>query len=136
MSNSNKRIKGLQRGRPIDDVALAEIRSLLGEDTRRRDLLIEYLHRIQDRFGCISDAHCVALADELALSSTEVYEVATFYHHFDVIKDDEAIDAEITYLGGDVTAGDVCRSIRHLIRCQRSTCRAWSVKESHRTLGK
>ena len=96
MSNGKKRIKGLQRGRPIDDVALAEIRSLLGEDTRRRDLLIEYLHRIQDRFGCISAAHCVALADELALSSTEVYEVATFYHHFDVIKDDEQRPPAVT----------------------------------------
>ncbi|MFP6682171.1 MAG: NAD(P)H-dependent oxidoreductase subunit E, partial [Gammaproteobacteria bacterium] len=96
MSNSNKRIKGLQRGRPLDDVALAEIRSLLGEDIRRRDLLIEYLHRIQDRFGCISDSHCVALADELDLSSTEVYEVATFYHHFDIVKDDKQRPPAIT----------------------------------------
>ena len=56
---------------------------------RRRDLLIEFLHRIQDRYGHISAAHILALAEELKLARTEVYEVATFYHHFDVVKEGE-----------------------------------------------
>lgn len=93
---ARQRRKGQSRGRSIDDAALAEIRALLGNEPPRRDLLIEYLHRIQDRFACISAAHCVALANELKLSTTEVYEVATFYHHFDVVKDDDERPPEIT----------------------------------------
>ena len=57
---------------------------------RRRDLLIEHLHRIQDRFGCLSAPHLVALAAEMKMAMAEVYEVATFYHHFDVVKDGDA----------------------------------------------
>ena len=70
-------------GRPVDPAALAEIRALLGEAPRSRDLLIEYLHRIQDRYGHIGAAHMTALARLLRLSPVEVYEVASFYHHFD-----------------------------------------------------
>jgi formate dehydrogenase beta subunit len=70
--------------------------ALLGDAPRRRDVLIEYLHRIQDRFGCLRAAHLVALAAELRIAMAEVYEVATFYHHFDVINDDEAAPPEIT----------------------------------------
>jgi formate dehydrogenase len=77
------------KGRPVDAQALAEVRALLGDALRRRDLLIEHLHRIQDRYGCLSAAHIVALAEEMRLARTEVYEVATFYHHFDVIMDGE-----------------------------------------------
>jgi NADH:ubiquinone oxidoreductase subunit F (NADH-binding)/NADH:ubiquinone oxidoreductase subunit E len=82
------RRKGRARGRQVDDLAAADIKTLLGDMPRRRDLLIEYLHLIQDRYGCIHSSHAVALAAELRLAPTEVYEVATFYHHFDVIKDD------------------------------------------------
>lgn len=96
MSKGNKRAKGQQRGRQLDNDALTEIRSTLSNDPRRRDLLIEYLHLIQDRYGCISSAHCVALAHELSIANTEVYEVATFYHHFDVVKDDEPRPPAIT----------------------------------------
>ncbi len=71
--------------RRIDKTALSDIRELLGDDPRRRDLLIEFLHRIQDRFGHISARHIIALGDEMKLAVTEVYEVATFYHHFDVV---------------------------------------------------
>src|SRR5262249_26019880 len=67
--------------------ALAEIKELLGARTRRRDLLIEFLHLIQDRYGHISAPHLAALADEMKLAQAEVYEVATFYAHFDVVKD-------------------------------------------------
>ncbi len=69
------------------------MRALLGDAPRRRDLLIEFLHRIQDAHGSISAAHIVALAQEMALAMTEVYEVATFYHHFDVVKEGESAAA-------------------------------------------
>jgi formate dehydrogenase len=80
---------GRPKGRKVDPRALAEVRALLGAAPRRRDLLIEHLHRIQDAYGHISAAHIVALAEEMSLAMTEVYEVATFYHHFDVVKDNE-----------------------------------------------
>ena len=73
------------KGRQVDDQALAEVRALLGERPRRRDLLIEFLHLIQDNYGHLSVGHMHALADELRLAQTEVYEVATFYAHFDVV---------------------------------------------------
>jgi formate dehydrogenase len=77
------------KGRQLDDQALDEVRALLGERPRDRDLLIEFLHLIQDRYGCLSAAHMAALADEMRLAQTEVYEVATFYAHFDPIKEGE-----------------------------------------------
>src|SRR5881227_2430622 len=75
------------KGRQVDPQALAQVRALLGERERRRDLLIEHLHLIQDRYGHLSAAHLVALANEMRLPLAEVYEVATFYAHFDVVKD-------------------------------------------------
>jgi formate dehydrogenase len=92
----NKKRRGNQKGRAVDPTALAEVQRLLGTEPRRRDLLIEHLHRIQDRYGHISAAHIVALAREMALAATEVYEVATFYHHFDVIRDGDAIPPALT----------------------------------------
>jgi formate dehydrogenase beta subunit len=83
-----KRRVGL-KGRSVEPKALEEVRALLGDAPRRRDLLIEHLHRIQDRHGHLSAAHLAALALEMRLSQAEVYEVATFYHHFDVIKEGE-----------------------------------------------
>jgi formate dehydrogenase beta subunit len=77
------------RGRMVDPQALEEVRALLGDAPRRSDLLIEYLHRIQDRYGQLSAAHLTALAAELRLAQTEVYEVASFYHHFDIVKEGE-----------------------------------------------
>src|SRR5690606_23823943 len=70
--------------------------ALLGDESRRRDLLIEHLHKIQDHYGCLADKHLVALADEMKIAMTEVYEVATFYHHFDVVKDDDVAPPAIT----------------------------------------
>ncbi len=78
------------RGRPVDPHARDEIEALLGDRPRRRDLLIEHLHLIQDTKGQLSAAHLAALADLMRLSMTEVYEVATFYAHFDVVKEGEA----------------------------------------------
>ena len=79
--------RGRPKGRALDPQAAAEVEALLGDAPRRRDLLIEHLHRIQDRYGSLSAAHLVALAAEMKLAMTEVYEVATFYHHFDVVKE-------------------------------------------------
>ena len=72
------------RGRRVEPAARAEIAALLGDRPRRRDMLIEYLHLVQDRYGGLSKAHLAALAETMRLSQTEVYEVATFYAHFDV----------------------------------------------------
>jgi NADH:ubiquinone oxidoreductase subunit F (NADH-binding)/NADH:ubiquinone oxidoreductase subunit E len=89
-------VRGHPKGRPLDPQAVTEIRALLGRSPRRRDLLIEFLHRIQDRYGYISAAHILALAEELKLARTEVYEVATFYHHFDVVKEGETPPPALT----------------------------------------
>jgi formate dehydrogenase beta subunit len=91
-----KAMRGKPKGRTVDSGALAEVQALLGKAERRRDLLIEHLHKIQDRHGHISAAHMVALAKEMRLSTTEVYEVATFYHHFDVIKEGDKAPPALT----------------------------------------
>ncbi len=84
------------KGRRVDPQALAAVQQLLGTSPRRADLLIEHLHKIQDRFGHLSAWHLAALAQELRLSQTAVYEVATFYHHFDAVKEGEAAPAALT----------------------------------------
>lgn len=84
------------KGRQLEDGAWAEVQALLGEGPRRRDLLIEYLHRIQDQFGHLSAAHLRALAEEMRLSQAEVYEVASFYAHFDVIREGETPPPALT----------------------------------------
>ena len=84
------------KGRQVDEESLADIRALLGDRPRRRDLLIEHLHLVQDRYGHISAAHIAALAEEMRLAQTEVYEVATFYAHFDVVKEGETPPPELT----------------------------------------
>jgi len=88
--------RGFPKGRQVDADALDEVRALLGERPRRRDLLIEFLHLIQDRYGHLSAAHLAALAHEMKLAQAEVFEVATFYHHFDVVKEGEAAPAPVT----------------------------------------
>ena len=84
------------KGRQLDDSALAEVQALLGDRPRRRDLLIEFLHLIQDAYGHLSAAHLRALADEMRLAQAEIYEVATFYAHFDVVKEDETPPPALT----------------------------------------
>ncbi|MEO9529374.1 NAD(P)H-dependent oxidoreductase subunit E [Roseibium sp.] len=94
--------KGLSRkpsqpkGRQLDDAALSEVQALLGNEARRRDLLIEHLHKIQDAYGCLEARHLKALAEEMRLSQAEVYEVASFYHHFDIVREGEARPAPLT----------------------------------------
>ncbi len=75
------------KGRQVQPAACAEVRALLGDRPRRRDLLIEFLHLIQDCYGHLSAAHLAALAEEMRLAQAEVFEVATFYAHFDVVRD-------------------------------------------------
>ncbi|WP_112321416.1 NAD(P)H-dependent oxidoreductase subunit E [Oceanibium sediminis] len=84
------------KGRALEDTALDEVRALLGDRPRRADLLIEHLHLIQDARGHLSAAHLRALAEEMRLSEAEVYEVATFYAHFDVLAEGEAPPPALT----------------------------------------
>jgi formate dehydrogenase len=88
--------RSFNKGRQVDSKALAEVQALLGDESRQKDLLIEHLHKIQDEYKHISAAHLVALAYEMKLSKAEVYEVATFYHHFDVVKENETPPAQLT----------------------------------------
>ncbi|MBM08667.1 MAG: NADH-quinone oxidoreductase subunit F [Magnetovibrio sp.] len=91
-----KRTPYFPKGRQIENQTLEDIQALLGDRPRNRDLLIEYLHLIQDRYKQLSAAHLAALADEMRLSQTEIYEVATFYHHFDVVKENEESPGSLT----------------------------------------
>lgn len=84
------------KGRQLDDTAWKEIEQLLGGRPRRRDLLIEHLHLIQDKYGHLSAAHLRALAEEMSLSMAEVYEVASFYAHFDIVKEGETAPPALT----------------------------------------
>lgn len=84
------------KGRQLDDLAWSQVQELLGQRPRRRDLLIEFLHLIQDAYGHLSAAHLRALAEEMRLSQAEVYEVATFYAHFDVVKEGETPPPALT----------------------------------------
>ena len=88
--------RGTPKGRQLVDQAWDEVRTLLGDRPRRRDLLIEHLHLIQDTYGHLSAAHLRALAEEMRLSQAEVYEVATFYAHFDVVKEGETPPPSLT----------------------------------------
>jgi formate dehydrogenase beta subunit len=84
------------KGRQVDDAALANVRALLGDRPRRRDLLIEHLHLFQDHYGHLSVQNLNALAEEMRMAQTEVYEVATFYAHFDVVKDGDVPPPALT----------------------------------------
>ena len=92
---TKQRKRQAPKGRRVEPQALAEVQALLGDASRQADLLIEHLHLINDRYGQLSAQHMAALAQEMRLAQTEVYEVATFYHHFEVVKEgnDTGIDA-------------------------------------------
>ena len=120
------------RPRPVTPAACAEVRALLGAAPPRRDLLIEYLHRIQDRYGCIGVEHLAALAEAMKLSRAEVYEVATFYHHFDVVREGEAPPPTLTLRVCDSIACEMAgareliealsRTLGDGVRVQRVPC--------------
>jgi len=108
-AGNGKRRRGYgPKGRDLDAGALDEVCALLGDRPRRRDLLIEFLHLIQDEYSCLHARHLRALAEELRLSQAEVYEVATFYAHFDVVKEGETPPAPLTIR--------VCDSLPCMIR--------------------
>ena len=92
----SKKRRGSTKGRQVDASALSRVRNVLGDAPRQRDLLIEYLHRLQDKFGHLSAAHLAALANEMRLPMAEVFEVATFYHHFDVVREGAAVPPALT----------------------------------------
>jgi formate dehydrogenase len=94
--STKQRKREMPKGRRVDPAALAEVQALLGTASRQADLLIEHLHKIQDHFGSLSAQHLAALAQEMKLAQTEVYEVATFYHHFDVVKEGQDAPAALT----------------------------------------
>ncbi|MCE9661783.1 MAG: NAD(P)H-dependent oxidoreductase subunit E [Burkholderiales bacterium] len=95
-ASTRQRKRAAPKGRRVDPDALAQVQALLGAASRQRDLLIEHLHKIQDRFGHLSSAHLAALAQEMRLPQAEVYEVASFYHHFDIVKEGEDAPARLT----------------------------------------
>ena len=95
-ADTRQRKRQAPKGRRVDPTALAQVQSLLGGASRQADLLIEHLHKIQDRFGHLSAAHLAALADEMKMPQTSVYEVASFYHHFDIVKEGGGVPAALT----------------------------------------
>jgi formate dehydrogenase beta subunit len=93
---SRQKKRAQSKGRAVDPVALEQVRELLGDASCAPDLLIEHLHKLQDRYGHLSAAHLAALAKEMNLAQTEVFEVASFYHHFDIVKEGDAAPAALT----------------------------------------
>src|SRR6266581_500859 len=120
------------KGRQVDPAALAEIGALLGDRERRPDLLIEHLHLLQDHFGCLHARHLVALAEEMHLALAEVYEVASFYAHFDIVMDDEAPPPAITVrvcdslscalAGADALLAELRDKLGDAVRVVRAPC--------------
>ncbi len=125
------RMRPIPKGRPVDPEAVARVQRLLGDAPRRRDLLIEHLHRIQDAYGHLSDDHLLALAREMRLTPAEVYEVATFYHHFDVVTDGDAppaltirvCDSIVCELGGaESLLTELAERLGNEVRVVRAPC--------------
>ncbi len=94
--SGRRKAPAFNKGRQLDPRAAADIRELLGDRPRRRDLLIEHLHLIQDAHGCLEARHLQALAAEMRLPLAEVYEVASFYAHFDIVREEEARPPALT----------------------------------------
>ncbi len=127
-----KRAKATPKGRQVDPTAAHEMEVLLGDRPRQRDLLIEYLHLIQDKYHQISAAHLAALADEMKLSFAEVFETATFYAHFDIVKEGERDIAPLTIrvcnsltcamMGAEQLLEDLQRAAGPGIRVVRAPC--------------
>ncbi|MEX2281908.1 MAG: NAD(P)H-dependent oxidoreductase subunit E, partial [Gemmatimonadota bacterium] len=101
------RLRPAPKGRDVDAQAHAEVTALLRDEPRRRDLLIEHLHKLQDHFGHLTAQHITALAFEMRLTPAEVFEVASFYHHFDIVKEGDSPPAPLTIR--------VCESISCLL---------------------
>jgi formate dehydrogenase beta subunit len=130
-AKKRRRPSSTPKGRQIDQHALEEVRALLGDRPRRRDLLIEHLHLLQDCYGHLSAPHLAALAAEMKLAQAEVYEVATFYAHFDVVKDGPpppAITVRVcdslscAMAGADKLLADLPRLLGADVRVMRAPC--------------
>ncbi|MBX3590683.1 MAG: NAD(P)H-dependent oxidoreductase subunit E [Burkholderiaceae bacterium] len=127
-----RRPTGLRKGRQVDAAARARVLQLLDGIELRRDLLIEHLHRIQDAEGCLPAGLLAALADLLRLSQAEVYEVATFYHHFDVVREDDERPPSLTVrvcdslpcrlAGAEALIASLPRWLGRDVRVQRVPC--------------
>ncbi|MEM7294612.1 MAG: NAD(P)H-dependent oxidoreductase subunit E, partial [Pseudomonadota bacterium] len=128
----SKKKRGKPKGRIVDLNILMEVKTLLGDAPRDKDFLIEHLHKIQDSQGHLSAPHLTALAHEMKLSTTEVYEVASFYHHFDVIKENEITPPALTVrvcesvscemAGSEALIGALESNLGDGVRVQRVPC--------------
>ncbi|HTV46050.1 MAG TPA: NAD(P)H-dependent oxidoreductase subunit E [Stellaceae bacterium] len=116
--SGRRRGRETPKGRQVDPAALDEVRGLLGERERRRDLLIEHLHLLQDHYGCLHARHLAALAEEMRLALVEVYEVASFYAHFDIVMDDEAPPPAVTVRVCDSLSCELAGAVRLLDQLQ------------------
>ncbi|HUF19465.1 MAG TPA: NADH-ubiquinone oxidoreductase-F iron-sulfur binding region domain-containing protein [Burkholderiales bacterium] len=127
-----RRKRGQTKGRQVDAAALAEVRTLLGAAPHRRDLLLEFLHAIQDRYGHLAARHLVALAHEMKLAPVEVFEVASFYHHLDIVEDGGTPPPSITVrvcdsltcelFGAHALADQLSASLAPAVRVQKVAC--------------
>ncbi|MGB6309860.1 MAG: NAD(P)H-dependent oxidoreductase subunit E [Steroidobacteraceae bacterium] len=146
-----ERARAVPKGRQVDPLAHDEIKSLLIDLPRSRDLLIEYLHIIQDKYGQISAAHLAALAEEMSLAFAEAFETATFYAHFDVVKEGEKRIPEITVrvcdsltcamFGAEKLLTDLQKALGPEVRVVRAPCvglcdQAPAVEVGHNFLNK
>lgn len=127
VNKPNSKIRGHRKGRPtpkgrqVDAEAIAQVQELVGEAPLARDLLIEYLHQIQDAHGHLSAAHLAALAALLKISMTEVYEVASFYAHFDIVKEGETAPPKHTIRVCDSIACQLAGAEQLLAQLQEDT---------------
>ena len=132
VDHRRKRSRGKIKGRIVDINSLLAVQSLLGDESRAKHLLIEHLHKIQDKFGHLSADHLVALASEMKLAPAEVYEVASFYHHFDVVKENDSAPPALTVrvcdsvscemAGADELISALESSLGNSVRVQRVPC--------------
>jgi formate dehydrogenase len=130
--SGRRRSPAFAKGRQLEPAARAEIAALLGDRPRDRDLLIEHLHLIQDKYGCLGAAHLQALAAEMRLAMAEVYEVASFYAHFDIVLDGETPPPPLTvrvcdsltcaFSGGDALLSALPATLGRDVRVVRAPC--------------
>ena len=132
VDNTSKKRRGKKKGRQLDLSALESVQAVLADAPRDRDLLIEHLHKLQDEFGALFSHHLVALAAEMSLSMAEVLEVASFYHHFDIVKDGEDAPPPLTVrvcdsvsccmAGAEELAAALGEQLGEGVRVQRVPC--------------
>jgi NADH:ubiquinone oxidoreductase subunit F (NADH-binding)/NADH:ubiquinone oxidoreductase subunit E len=130
--SGRRKTRETPKGRQVDPQALDEVRALLADRPRRADLLIEHLHLIQDKYGCLHARHLVALANEMRLALVEVYEVASFYAHFDIVMEEEPAPPPLTVrvcdsltcamMGAERLLAELTAKLEPNIRVVRAPC--------------